>query len=184
MALMPAKRMGLPPRSLAADARDCIMVRSRCRIYRIQGRGARSLRSTLWQARLRSSCLCSLLAKRTPPGVNPTRPSLPPCSGRSRSGLEMICAWATLARRPSLTVPLRSAALRAPRVGPDGWAPLRVDQKDRKRRMMTVVELVLDIEVPIQGAALATVLSTLREPTASASRNHLGAVGYNASKCT
>jgi hypothetical protein len=54
MASMPEKRMGLPPRSLAADAHDCIMVRSRCRIYRIQGRGARSLRSTLWQARLRS----------------------------------------------------------------------------------------------------------------------------------
>ena len=28
MASMPEKRMGLPPRSLTADAHDCIMVRS------------------------------------------------------------------------------------------------------------------------------------------------------------
>src|SRR5215470_20291667 len=53
MASMPKERMGLPPRSLAADAHDCIMVRSPG-IYRIQGRGARSLRHA-GQARLRSS---------------------------------------------------------------------------------------------------------------------------------
>src|SRR5260370_14683248 len=39
MALKPVSRMGPPPRSFAADAHDCIMVRS-LRTYRIQGCGA------------------------------------------------------------------------------------------------------------------------------------------------
>jgi hypothetical protein len=38
-----------------------------------------------------------------------------------------------LARRPSLTDPLRAAAMRAPRVGTEGWAPL-VEQKDKKEK--------------------------------------------------
>jgi len=64
--------MGLPPRSLAADSHDCIMVRSRCGICRIQGRVARSLRSTL--AGSPQIVLSSLAqAKRHRP-VNPTRP--------------------------------------------------------------------------------------------------------------
>jgi hypothetical protein len=37
--LKPVSRMGPPPRSFAADAHDCIMVRS-LRTYRIQGCGA------------------------------------------------------------------------------------------------------------------------------------------------
>jgi hypothetical protein len=37
--LAPVSRMGPPPRSFAADAHDCIMVRSRW-TYRIQGCGA------------------------------------------------------------------------------------------------------------------------------------------------
>ena len=39
MVLTPVSRMGPPPRSFAADAHDCIMVRS-LRTYRIQGCGA------------------------------------------------------------------------------------------------------------------------------------------------
>src|SRR6266852_4607452 len=39
MVLKPVSRMGPPPRSFAADAHDCIMVRS-LRTYRIQGCGA------------------------------------------------------------------------------------------------------------------------------------------------
>ena len=39
MELTPVSRMGPPPRSFAADAHDCIMVRS-LRTYRIQGCGA------------------------------------------------------------------------------------------------------------------------------------------------
>jgi hypothetical protein len=35
-----ALRMGPPPRSLAAEANDCFMVRSQCGGNRIQGRGA------------------------------------------------------------------------------------------------------------------------------------------------
>src|SRR6476646_552803 len=38
LAFMPGKRMGPPPRSFAADAHECIMVRSWT--HRIQGRGA------------------------------------------------------------------------------------------------------------------------------------------------
>ena len=39
MVLTPVSRMGPPPRSFAADAHDCIMVRSTW-TYRIQGCGA------------------------------------------------------------------------------------------------------------------------------------------------
>jgi hypothetical protein len=39
MVLTPVSRMGPPPRSFAADAHDCIMVRS-LSTYRIQGCGA------------------------------------------------------------------------------------------------------------------------------------------------
>jgi hypothetical protein len=60
--------MGLPPRSLAADAHDCIMVRSRSGICRIQGRGARSLRSTLAGS---PQIVLSLLAQAK---RHPTRP--------------------------------------------------------------------------------------------------------------
>ena len=48
----PRERMGPPPRSLAADAHDCIMV-GPDRIHRIQGCGASA---TNWQAPLRSPC--------------------------------------------------------------------------------------------------------------------------------
>ena len=70
MVLKPVSRMGPPPRSFAADAHDCIMVRSR-RTYRIQGCGA-------------------MIA---PDGKLPSdhRPDynqrVPPCSGLSRRGL-------------------------------------------------------------------------------------------------
>jgi len=130
LASMPRKRMGLPPRSLAADAHDCIMVRSRSGICRIQGRGARSLRSTLAGS---PQIVLSLLAQAK---RHRAAPSLPPCSGRSRSGLETLPHAERLERRPSLTGPLRAAAMRAPRVGTKGWAPLgsnkRIGKKVRK----------------------------------------------------
>src|SRR5712692_10348736 len=47
MVLKPVSRMGPPPRSFAADAHDCIMVRS-LRTYRIQGCGA--MIRARWQA--------------------------------------------------------------------------------------------------------------------------------------
>jgi hypothetical protein len=43
LALMPLCRMGLPPRSLAADAHECIMVRVLA-AHRIQGCGAKQSR--------------------------------------------------------------------------------------------------------------------------------------------
>jgi hypothetical protein len=65
---------------------------------------ARDLCAPPWQARLRSSCLCSL--KRNATGRLTRRaPSLPPCSGRSRSGLETLPHAERLERRPSLTDP-------------------------------------------------------------------------------
>ena len=67
-------------------------------IYRIQGRGARSLRLTLGRLASDRLAFCSLLGKR-PVGrlLIPTRPSLPPCSRRSRNGLEMMCVVNDLA---------------------------------------------------------------------------------------
>ena len=49
MVLQPVSRMGPPPRSFAADAHDCIMVRSLW-TYRIQGCGA--MTRARWQAPL------------------------------------------------------------------------------------------------------------------------------------
>ena len=54
MVLTPVSRMGPPPRSFAADAHDCIMVRSLW-TYRIQGCGA-MLRAR-WQAPPRTALL-------------------------------------------------------------------------------------------------------------------------------
>ena len=45
---IPFSRMGPPPRSFAADAHDCIMVRARPWTYRIQGCGA--MIRARWQA--------------------------------------------------------------------------------------------------------------------------------------
>ena len=54
MASMPTKRMGPPPRSLAADAHDCIMVRipRGSTEYKVVA----TMIATTWQARLRSFC--------------------------------------------------------------------------------------------------------------------------------
>ena len=49
MVLTPVSRLGPPPRSFAADAHDCIMVRSLW-TYRIQGCGA--ILRARWQAPL------------------------------------------------------------------------------------------------------------------------------------
>src|SRR5437016_2347813 len=60
----------------------------------------------------------------------PTARSLPSCSGPSRSGLEMQCAWKDLRDGPSLTGPARDG-LKRQRVGMEGWAPQGAEQKDR-----------------------------------------------------
>src|SRR6478752_8378003 len=53
MVLTPVSRLGPPPRSFAADAHDCIMVRSLW-TYRIQGCGA--ILRARWQAPLGPFC--------------------------------------------------------------------------------------------------------------------------------
>src|SRR5450759_4473854 len=53
MVLTPVSRMGPPPRSFAADAHDCILVRSLW-TYRIQGCGA--MIRARWQAPLGPFC--------------------------------------------------------------------------------------------------------------------------------
>src|SRR3954452_22015848 len=82
--------MGPPPRSFAADAYDCIMVRS-LSTYRIQVCGARVPRPKA------SSPLI----------VIPTTTSVPPCSELSRLGLETAECAGRSARRPPLTAPAR-----------------------------------------------------------------------------
>src|SRR6266849_3147648 len=90
MVLKPVSRMGPPPRSFAADAHDCIMVRS-LRTYRIQGCGA-------------------MIA---PDGKLPSdhRPDHNQRGRRaqdlSRRGLETTERAARAERRPTLTGPVR-----------------------------------------------------------------------------
>jgi hypothetical protein len=85
LASMPRKRMGLPPRSLAADAHDCIMVRSRLWDLPNTRTWCAIFAPTPRQARLRSSCLGLLPANGatgTYDAVDPdARRALPPCSG-------------------------------------------------------------------------------------------------------
>ena len=83
--------MGPPPRSFAADAHDCIMVRLLL-TYRIQVCGA------MIRVRKASSPLI----------VIPTTMSVPPCSGLSRHGLETMERAARTRRRPALTAPARA----------------------------------------------------------------------------
>jgi hypothetical protein len=97
-------RMGLPPRSLAADAHHCIMVRSRCRIYRIQGRGARSLRPPL--GRLASDRLVFARCWRNEhPRGKPDEPEPAAVLGSVKEWPGNDLRVGDLARRPSLTDP-------------------------------------------------------------------------------
>src|ERR1700737_1271129 len=91
MVLKPVSRMGPPPRSFAADAHDCIMVRSR-RTYRIQGCGAMIPRP---------------MAKLPSDHRPDHNQRVPPCSGLSRRGLETTERAARAERRPTLTGPVR-----------------------------------------------------------------------------
>src|ERR1700720_313584 len=91
MVLNPVVRMGPPPRSFAADAHDCIMVRS-LRTYRIQGCGAMIPRP---------------MAKLPSDHRPDHNQRVPPCSCLSRRGLETTERAARAERRPTLTGPVR-----------------------------------------------------------------------------
>ena len=97
--------MGPPPRSFAADAHECIMVRV------LDPPDTRSWR--VIRARKAGSPLI----------VIPTALSVPSCSKLSRYGLARAEYAARLGRRPTLTAPARV-----------GFAILRVGAKKRNSR--------------------------------------------------
>ena len=106
MASMPPLRMGPPPRSFAADAHACIMVRA-LTADRMQGCGAMRLRPTASSLDI----------------VIPTKTSVPPCSELSRCGLATLERGARPERRPTLTAPAR-----------DGVRTVRVGAKKRESK--------------------------------------------------
>ena len=124
--------MGPPPRSFAADAHDCIMVRLLL-TYRIQVCGA------MIRVRKASSPLI----------VIPTTTRMPACSGLSRRGLEATEPAARAERRPALTAPAR-AGLHHVWVG----AKKRNSKSNKETGMKEVeshVKFMLDFKSPIQG---------------------------------
>ena len=152
MVLTPVSRMGPPPRSFAADAHGCIMVRSLW-TYRIQGCGASS------------SCPDSEFASHASP--RPQR-AWPPCSGLSRRGLETMEREASAERRQALTAPARAGF-------PHSWVGAKKrDSKANKNwdeGSGECRELVLDFESLIQG--LLGLYSRYGPPDRSAARGDL-----------
>src|SRR5713101_2043188 len=133
MVLKPVSRMGPPPRSFAADAHDCIMVRS-LRTYRIQGCGA------MIRARWQSSPLIivqtttSVAAVLGPVKARPGNDGA--CGqGRATADLDRPCA-----RRPQHVC---------------GSGRRKRDSKSNKETGMKEVEsgvkYMLDFNSPIQG---------------------------------
>src|SRR6476619_2745837 len=132
MVLKPVSRMGPPPRSFAADAHDCIMVRS-LRTYRIQGCGAmiapdRKLRLCS-SCRPQPACAAVLVPVKARPGNDGA------CGqGRATADLDRPCA-----RRPQHV-----------------WVGAKKrDSKSNKETGMKEVEsdvkFMLDFESTIQG---------------------------------
>ena len=134
MVLTPVSRMGPPPRSFAADAHDCIMVRS-LSTYRIQVCGARI------RARMASSPLI----------VIPIAPSMPSCSEPSRCGLATAEHAERLVRRPTLTAPARDDMGEA-RVGTKKRLSDRTKKLTKDKRCAGGPKL-LDKKSPIQGTS-------------------------------
>jgi hypothetical protein len=132
MAFVPRKRMGPPPRSFAADAHDCIMVRVLGPTeYKVVARLIRAPESGL------------------PSDRHPVRIERPPCSELSRYGL--ATAERVERRRPTLTAPARAGfAIR--RVGTkkrDSRSNKETDQGSKKDRALKP----LDNNDPIQGTS-------------------------------
>src|SRR6266446_6599344 len=131
MVLKPVSRMGPPPRSFAADAHDCIMVRSR-RTYRIQGCGAMIPRP---MAKLPSDHR---------PDHNQRGRRARACQGAAWKGRSVRPG---AERRPTLTGPVR--------VGLNTWwvGAKKRDSKSNKETGMKevegVVKYMLDFKSPI-----------------------------------
>src|SRR5258708_5035960 len=133
MALKPVSRMGPPPRSFAADAHDCIMVRS-LRTYRIQGCGA------MIRARWQSSPLI----------IVPTTTSVAAVLGpvKARPGNDGACGQG----RATADLDRALCASASTRV----WVGAKKrDSKSNKETGMEEVEsgvkYMLDFKSPIQG---------------------------------
>jgi hypothetical protein len=104
MAFMPLCRMGPPPRSFAADAQDCIMVR------------------VIGPTEYKVAARLFVRHKRAPLDlVIPTTTSVLPCSGLSRYGLASPEHEVISERRPTLTAPVRDSVWTL-RVGAKKWA--------------------------------------------------------------
>src|ERR1700693_4107271 len=137
IAFVPLLRMGPPPRSLAADAHACIMVRVTA-THRIQGCGASS------------SCPDSELPSDASSRPPPTCRRAQGCQGtawkrRSWGGRST--------RRPALTA---SCARRPPRcVGRGEETGFQIEQRNRSRKQEREIAALkpLDNEEPIQGMA-------------------------------
>src|SRR5712672_2677180 len=151
MVLKPVSRMGPPPRSFAADAHDCIMVRS-LRTYRIQGCGA------MIRARWQSSPLI----------IVPTTTSVAAVLGpvKARPGNDGACG------QGRATADLDRPCARRPQhvwVG----AKKRDTESNKETGMKEVesgVKYMLDFKSPIQGclaftrvAACTLALSPIRD---------------------
>jgi hypothetical protein len=106
MAFVPRKRMGPPPRSFAADAHDCIMVRV--------------LGPTEYKVVAR---LIRAPARGLPSDRHPDRIERATVLGAVKVGLASAERMERLVRRPTLTAPARA-----------GFAILRVGTKKRDSR--------------------------------------------------
>jgi hypothetical protein len=96
--------MGPPPRSFAADAQDCIMVR------------------VIGPTEYKVAARLFVRHKRAPLDlVIPTTTSVLPCSGLSRYGLASPEHEVISERRPTLTAPVRDSVWTL-RVGAKKWA--------------------------------------------------------------
>ena len=133
MAFVPRKRMGPLPRSFAADAHDCIMVR-------VPGPTEYKVVARLIRAPARG----------LPSDRHPDRISVPPCSELSRYGLAGAERVESLVRRPTLTAPALAgfAILRVGTEKRDSRSNKETDQESKNERSPLKP---LDNKSPIQG---------------------------------
>jgi len=146
MASKPLHRKGPPLRSFAADAHDCIMVRS-----------LKDLPNTrLWRDDSRPKAGSPLI-------VIPTASSVPPCSELSRYGLASAERLERLVRRPTLTAPAR-AGFAILRVEETGFQSNKETRSRKQKRKITALK-PLDNKSPIQRFAQSQIPLAPRAPS-------------------